>query len=238
MSNPLCLSGDVVASLGDLAQWDYGIASSLAGDKSDPAVVPYNKAMELLADGARAGRVGHRLLGSGPDDGEGDEPLGREPTSAKLTVALRGFKGPQALGAPSFQCGKYPAEPAACNDQTQFFQYQGKGVFKRLTGWLRPPAGFNPERLAASLQLGTGPREVAPPSLSSAYGRAATPPLCASRPRRRIADRRDRARHRPPVPRVGDHQHRDRRDRDGRRLLVLVAEDRYLRLDAPTRRRW
>ena len=65
-------------------------------------------------------------------------------TPAKLTVALRNFKGPQALGAPSLQCGKYKAEPAACNDQTQFFQYQGKGVFKRLTGWLRPPAGFTP----------------------------------------------------------------------------------------------
>ena len=30
---------------GDLAPWVYGIASSLAGDKSDPAVVPYNRAM-------------------------------------------------------------------------------------------------------------------------------------------------------------------------------------------------
>ncbi len=36
-----------------------------------------------------------------------------------------GFKGPQALGAPSLHCGKYKTEPAACNDQAQFFQYQG-----------------------------------------------------------------------------------------------------------------
>ena len=66
-------------------------------------------------------------------------------TSAKFTIAIRGFKGPQALGAPSLQCGKYKTEPAACNDQTQFFQYEGKGVFKRLTGWLRPPANFTPQ---------------------------------------------------------------------------------------------
>ena len=66
-------------------------------------------------------------------------------TAAKLTTAIRGFKGPQALGAPSLDCGKYKTEPAACNDQTQFFQYEGKGVFKRLTGWLRPPANFTPE---------------------------------------------------------------------------------------------
>jgi len=65
-------------------------------------------------------------------------------TPARFTKAIRAFKGPQALGAPSLQCGKYPTEPAACNDQTQFFQYEGKGVFKRLTGWLRPPAGFTP----------------------------------------------------------------------------------------------
>jgi branched-chain amino acid transport system substrate-binding protein len=66
-------------------------------------------------------------------------------TSARFTKAIRAFKGPQALGAPSLDCGKYKTEPAACNDQTQFFQYQGKGVFKRLTGWLRPPKNFKPE---------------------------------------------------------------------------------------------
>ena len=49
VSNPLCLSGEVAASLGgDLAKWVYGIASTLAGDKSDPAAVPYNAAMKRL----------------------------------------------------------------------------------------------------------------------------------------------------------------------------------------------
>ena len=146
VSNPLCLSGQVAAGLGgDLAPWVYGIASSLAGDTSDPAVKPYNRAMKALGQTALAqdawvivswGQVltTIKLLNQ----------LGPNATSAKLTVAFRNFKGPQALGAPSLQCGKYKAEPAACNDQTQFFQYQGKGVFKRLTGWLRPPAGFNP----------------------------------------------------------------------------------------------
>jgi len=146
VSNPLCLSGQVAAGLGgDLAQWVYGIASSLAGDTSDPAVVPYNRAMKALGQTALAqdawvivswGQVltTIKILNQ----------LGPNASAAALTVAFRSFKGPQALGAPSLQCGKYKAEPAACNDQTQFFQYQGKGVFKRLTGWLRPPAGFNP----------------------------------------------------------------------------------------------
>ena len=57
-------------------------------------------------------------------------------------ATIRAFKGPQALGAPSLHCGKYPAEPAACNDQAQFFQYQGAGKFKRITGFLRPPPTF------------------------------------------------------------------------------------------------
>ena len=146
VSNPLCLSGDVAAGLGgDLAPWVYGIASSLAGDTTDPATVPYNRAMKVLGASALAqdawvivswGQVltTVKLLNQ----------LGYNTTSAKLTVAFRNFKGPQALGAPSLHCGKYKAEPAACNDQTQFFQYQGKGVFKRLTSWLRPPPTWTP----------------------------------------------------------------------------------------------
>ena len=147
VSNPLCLSGQVAAGLGgDLAPWVYGIASSLAGDKSDPAVVPYNRAMKALGQTALAQDAwvivswGQVLTTIKEMNALGLKNI----TAAKMTVALRNFKGPQALGAPSLQCGKYKAEPAACNDQTQFFQYQGKGVFKRLTGWLRPPAGFTP----------------------------------------------------------------------------------------------
>jgi hypothetical protein len=66
----------------------------------------------------------------------------RNMTSAKFTAAIRNFRGPQALGAPSLQCGKYPGEPAACNDRTQFFQYLGAGKFKRITPFLQPPPTF------------------------------------------------------------------------------------------------
>jgi branched-chain amino acid transport system substrate-binding protein len=148
VSNPLCLSGQVAAGLGgDLAPWVYGIASSLAGDKSDPAAVPYNKAMKTLGQAALAQDAwvivawGQVLTTAKELNQVGVAHI----TAAKLTAALRGFKGPQALGAPSLQCGKYKTQPAACNDQTQFFQYEGKGVFKRLTGWLRPPANFTPQ---------------------------------------------------------------------------------------------
>lgn len=148
VSNPLCLSGDVVAGLGgDLAPWIYGIASTLPGDKTDKAAVPYNKAMAQLGQAKLAGDAWVIVSwGEILTIVKQMNKLGvANSTAAKLTTAIRGFKGPQALGAPSLDCGKYKTEPAACNDQTQFFQYQGKGVFKRLTSWLRPPANFTPE---------------------------------------------------------------------------------------------
>ena len=49
----------------------------------------------------------------------------------------KSFTGPLALGAPSLQCGKYADAPAVCNDQAQFFNYEGQ--FARVSGWLRPP---------------------------------------------------------------------------------------------------
>lgn len=147
-SNPLCLSGEVAAGLGgDLAPWVYGIASTLAGDKTDKGAVPYNAAMAKLGQAKLAQDAwvivswGQILTIVKEMNALGVKNL----TAAKLTSAIRNFKGPQALGAPSLHCGKYKTEPAACNDQTQFFQYMGKGVFKRLTGWLRPPASFKPE---------------------------------------------------------------------------------------------
>jgi branched-chain amino acid transport system substrate-binding protein len=148
VSNPLCLSGQVAAGLGgDLAPWVYGIASTLAGDKSDKAAVPYNKAMKQLGQSALAGDAwvivswGQVLTTVKMMNQIGVSKL----TAAKFTTTIRAFKGPQALGAPSLHCGKYPTEPAACNDQAQFFQYMGKGVFKPLSGWLRPPPNFTPQ---------------------------------------------------------------------------------------------
>ena len=145
VSNPLCLSPDVAAGLGgDLAKWDYGIASSLGFDLSDPAVPPFLKGLKavgqpkLAADAWVIVAWGQILTTVKLMNQIGVKKV----TSANFTRAIRAFKGPQALGAPSLNCGKYPAEPAACNDQTQFFQYQGAGKFKRLTGFLRPPPTF------------------------------------------------------------------------------------------------
>jgi len=49
------------------------------------------------------------------------------------------FKGPQLLGGPIIQCGKYPSAPASCGDGNYFFKYEGDGKWSRVTGWLQPP---------------------------------------------------------------------------------------------------
>ena len=54
-------------------------------------------------------------------------------------VRSKAFKGPMALGAPTIECGKYPDQPAICNDQTKFYKYEGKGKFVPAGGWMRPP---------------------------------------------------------------------------------------------------
>jgi branched-chain amino acid transport system substrate-binding protein len=148
VSNPLCLTPEVAQGLGgDLAPWVYGIASTLAADKTDKAAAPFNKALAQLHQSKLASDAwvivawGQVLTTVKMINQIGVSKL----TAPKFTTTIRGFHGPQALGAPSLQCGKYKTEPAACNDQTQFFQYMGKGVFKRLTGWLRPPKNFTPE---------------------------------------------------------------------------------------------
>jgi branched-chain amino acid transport system substrate-binding protein len=63
-------------------------------------------------------------------------------TSAAISAALKKFPGPVPLAAPEVACGKVsPKEPAACGNETQFFDYTGKGIWKPVGGgWLKPPA--------------------------------------------------------------------------------------------------
>ncbi len=145
VSNPLCLDPAVPAGLGgDLPKWIYGIASSLGFDTTDPGVAPFVRGLKLVGQPKLAADAwvivawGQILTTVKLINKIGVNKV----TSANFTKAIRAFKGPQALGAPSLQCAKYPAEPAACNDQAQFFRYLGAGKFKRITGFLRPPSTF------------------------------------------------------------------------------------------------
>jgi branched-chain amino acid transport system substrate-binding protein len=142
VSNPLCLSPVVSKGLGgDVPKWYYGIASSLTADPSDPAAKAMVDAMtklgkqDLAADPWVPTSMATVLTIIKFMNEVGADNL----TSQAIADKAKAFKGPLVFGAPEVQCAKYPDAPAVCNDQTQFFDYSGKGQFKNASGFVRPP---------------------------------------------------------------------------------------------------
>ena len=154
VSAPLCLNPTVSEGLGgDYPIWTYAIASSLFGDPTDPGMKPYMALTEkykvktapdpwvIVSFGTMltAAKILNQV---GPD----------KATTSAIVDAAHAFKGPVALGAPSLQCGKDPKAPAICNDQTQFFTYNGKKDFKKAR-LAQPPEGL-PSGASAGADLG------------------------------------------------------------------------------------
>jgi branched-chain amino acid transport system substrate-binding protein len=142
VSAPLCLSGTVQQGLGDFPKWTYSIASSLFGDTTDPGMPAYEAVTAKYTTPADA-----------PDPWEivnfgeiltVDKLLNQigyaNITQSAVLSAAKAFKGPQALGAPSLDCGQFADAPAVCNDQAQFFEYNGKNSWTKVAGWTKPPA--------------------------------------------------------------------------------------------------
>ena len=140
VSAPLCLSGTVIKGLGDFPKWTYSIASSNYGDPTDPGMPAYEAVTkkyttpgdavdpwvivnfgELLTVDKLLNQIGYANI-----------------NGTAIEAAAKAFKGPQALGAPSLDCGEFSSAPAVCNDRAQFFEYQGKNVFTKVAGWLQP----------------------------------------------------------------------------------------------------
>jgi branched-chain amino acid transport system substrate-binding protein len=143
VSPPLCLNGQVAAGLGgDFPKWTYLIASSLYGDTTDPGMIEYMKLAQTYSTPANAPDPWNIV-----DFGQMmtiDKVLNQvgyaNLTPAAILSAVKAFKGPQALGAPSLDCGQFTDAPAVCNDQAQFFEYNGKNSFTKVAGWTKPPA--------------------------------------------------------------------------------------------------
>jgi branched-chain amino acid transport system substrate-binding protein len=142
VSNPLCLNPLVSKALGgDVPKWYYGIASSLTADTTDPAAKAMVDAMtklgaaDKLADPWVPTTMATVLSIAKFMNAVGADKI----TPEAIAEQAKAFKGPQAFGAPSVQCAKYPDAPAVCNDQTKFFKYNGKGQFEKASGFLRPP---------------------------------------------------------------------------------------------------
>jgi branched-chain amino acid transport system substrate-binding protein len=140
---PLCLSAPVMQALGDYPKWTYLIASSLFGDMSDASMKVY---MGLAAK--------YKQMAVAPDPWyiiafsqvlttvRFMNQLGYgHITPSAIQAKAKAFKGPVLLGAPSLDCGRFTGQPAVCNNQAQFFEYDGANKFVKTSGWITPPAG-------------------------------------------------------------------------------------------------
>jgi branched-chain amino acid transport system substrate-binding protein len=142
LTNPLCLDPRVAEGLGgDYPKWTWAIASSLAFDLTDKGVPPFlrvfkkYKQLKITPDPWVPVGFGQTLSLFRWLNAIGYDKI----TPAAIVKQAKLFRGPVPLGAPTVKCGVYPQIPAACNNQTQFFEYFGQGNFKRVSGWLTPP---------------------------------------------------------------------------------------------------
>jgi branched-chain amino acid transport system substrate-binding protein len=147
LSAPLCLNGQVIQGLGDFPHWTYSIASSLYGDPSDPGMPAYMAVAKKYSTPANAPdpwnivNFGQMLTTIKIMNEVGYANL----SPSAILAKAKAFTGPQALGAPSLACGKYPNAPGVCNDRIQFFMYtggvtSGKPQWTKMAGWLQPPS--------------------------------------------------------------------------------------------------
>ena len=147
VSAPLCLNGQVAAGLGgQFPKWTYAIASSLFGDPTDPGMPAYETVAKKYSTPANQSDpwnivdFGQMLTTVKILNEVGYAHLSPSAIQAKA----KAFTGPQALGAPELQCGKYSNAPGVCNDRAQFFQFTGMAGghpnFVKVAGWLQPPS--------------------------------------------------------------------------------------------------
>jgi branched-chain amino acid transport system substrate-binding protein len=134
---------------GDFPQWKYGIAQG--GDALENPPGPSGQAfIDALAQYGLEDKVtdpwypptfsqiltlAQFLNDIGPDN----------ITPEAVSERLQSFSGPLLLGGPIIQCGKYPSAPAVCADGDYFFQYEGDGVFTRISDWIQTPIELQEE---------------------------------------------------------------------------------------------
>jgi branched-chain amino acid transport system substrate-binding protein len=145
LASPVCINGDVAAGLGgDLPKWLYAVASSLSIDPTDPSVPPYTDILKAQGQDSQIGDP-WVLVGFGQmmTLAKWLNEVGPDKISTDTIVsAMKAFKGPLILGSPVLQCGKYPKAPGVCNDFTQFYKYDGGGVWKHAGDFVGPPEGW------------------------------------------------------------------------------------------------
>jgi branched-chain amino acid transport system substrate-binding protein len=143
LSTPICTFLPKAAyAAGDIPQWTYGIAQTLVN-------LPGPQSKLYLKKGIQYGATVDDLLWVFAE-GSWEELLAtikimnqipfNKITPATVNAGFKAFRGPTVLGPPDIACGKAsPGEPAACGNETQFYNYTGHGVWKVASGWLKPP---------------------------------------------------------------------------------------------------
>jgi branched-chain amino acid transport system substrate-binding protein len=146
LSTPLCTFIPATAyASGDLPQWVYGIAQTNVHYGPEPQAKLYLK--EGLKNGATVADMVNVFAEIAWEELlVATKVMNQIPfnklSSATIAAAVKKFPGPVPLAAPEIACGKVSkGEPAACGNQTQFYQYSGRGKWKPVSGWLKPPAG-------------------------------------------------------------------------------------------------
>ncbi len=145
VSTPLCTFIPKQAYAGgDLPKWTFGIAQTLVNLPGPQANLYLKKGLQYgttVADMVNVFAelaweemlVTVRIMNKIPF---------AKLSPATISAGFKNFKGPVVLAAPEVACGKAsPGEPAICGNQTQFYNYLGKGKWKAASGWLKPPAG-------------------------------------------------------------------------------------------------
>ena len=143
LSTPICTFLPRAAYAGgDIPKWTYGIAQTLVN-------LPGPQSKLYLKKGIKYGATVNDLLWVFAE-GAWEQLLATvkimnampyaKISPATVTAGFKAFRGPLVLGPPQIACGKVsPGEPAACGNQTQFYNYVGQGKWKVATGWLKPP---------------------------------------------------------------------------------------------------
>jgi branched-chain amino acid transport system substrate-binding protein len=143
LSTPICtfLPRSAYAG-GDIPKWTYGIAQTLVN-------LPGPQSKLYLKKGLQYGTTVPDMLWVF-SEGVWEQLLATvrlmnkipyaKLTPARLIAGFKAFRGPLVLGPPDVACGRSsPGEPAACSNQTQFYNYLGQGKWKAVTTWLKPP---------------------------------------------------------------------------------------------------